>query len=55
MRQQWGKWVNLALEVFGGEYAEVVERVKREGLPARMYPYSQYVGGAPGVLARVGA
>jgi len=55
LRQQWGKWVNLALMVFGGDYAEVVERVKREGLPARMDSYSPYVRGAPGVLAGVGA
>lgn len=50
-RQQAGKLVNLALDVYAGDYGEVVERlIRREGYPKRIEPYSYHVGRAPEVL-----
>jgi phage replication initiation protein len=46
-RQQVGKLVNLALSVFGGDYAMVVERLRREGIPKRIEPYSYHVQQSP--------
>lgn len=46
-KQQTGKLVHLMLRVFGGDYAEVVERLKREGIPARIVPYSFHITQAP--------
>lgn len=46
-----GKLVNLALEVYQGDYAEVVEQLRREGYPARVEPYMHSVGDAPEILA----
>ncbi len=46
-----GKLVNLALEVYQGDYAEVVEQLRRDGYPARVEPYMHSVGDAPEMLA----
>jgi phage replication initiation protein len=46
-----GKLVNLALEVYQGDYAEVVEQLRREGYPARVEPYMHSVGDEPEILA----
>lgn len=46
-RQQVGKLVNLALSVFQGDYAEVVERLRRDGIPKRIEPYSYHIAAAP--------
>lgn len=42
-RQQVGKLVNFALAVYEGDYAKVVEELRREGIPARIEPYSYHV------------
>ncbi len=34
-----GKLLNLALELFGGDYGAVVEALRRPGYPARVLPY----------------
>lgn len=47
-----GKLVNLALEVYQGDYAEVVEQLRREGYPARIEPFWHSVKGEPKMLAR---
>jgi phage replication initiation protein len=49
-----GKLVNLALEVYQGDYAEVVEQLRREGYPGRVEPYMHSVGDNPEILADVG-
>jgi len=46
-----GKLVNLALEVYQGDYAEVVEQLRREGYPARVEPFWHGVKDAPELLA----
>lgn len=42
-KQQCGKLVNLMLKVFEGDCGEVVFRLAREGLPARVAPYGHFV------------
>lgn len=54
-RQLSGKLVNLALEVFEGDYAEVVEQLRREGYPARVEPYKHAIKDAPEILAESGS
>lgn len=49
-KQQAGKLVHLMLRVYGGDYAEVVERLQREGVPSRIAPYSYHVERAPELL-----
>lgn len=49
-KQHAGKLVNLLLEVVGGDYAEVVNRLKRPGIPARIDPYSYHVKRNPAML-----
>ena len=52
LRQQGGKLINLALAVFGGDYGEVVERLRRDdGFPKRIEPYSYHVQQTPEALA----
>lgn len=46
-----GKLINLALEVYEGDYGEVVEQLRREGYPARVEPYLHSVKEAPAMLA----
>ena len=49
-KQHCGKLVNLALEVFQGDYAEVVSRLRRDGYPGRIDPYSYHVRQEPAML-----
>lgn len=49
-KQHCGKLVNLALEVFQGDYAEVVNRLIRPGHPGRMDPFSYHVTRDPAML-----
>lgn len=49
-KQHCGKLVNLMLEVVGGDYAEVVNRLIRPGLPARIEPYSYHIKRNPCML-----
>lgn len=51
LRQQGGKLVNLALAVYGGDYAAVVDRIRRDGIPARVEPYSYHIEETPERLA----
>lgn len=46
-----GKLVNLALEVNGGDYVEVVEQLRRDGYPARVEPYMHAIKDRLEVLA----
>ena len=47
-----GKVVNLMLDVLGGDYAEVVQSLIRDGYPARIDPYSYHVKRNPTMLDR---
>lgn len=49
-KQQTGKLINLMMHVYGGDYAEVVERLRRDGLPARLAPFSHTLEAAPEML-----
>ncbi|MCX7184013.1 MAG: replication initiation factor domain-containing protein [Nitrosospira sp.] len=49
-KQHSGKLINLMLSVFGGDYAEVVERLKREGLPGSIEPHSYHARREPAML-----
>lgn len=49
-KQSCGKLVNLMLSVVGGDYAEVVKRLRRDGFPARIDPYSYHVSRDPSML-----
>lgn len=49
-KQACGKLVNLALEVFGGDYVEVVNRLIRPGYPRRINPYIYHVKRSPSML-----
>jgi phage replication initiation protein len=49
-RLQIGKLINLMLHVYGGDYAEVVEKLRRDGLPARVAPFSHALEAAPDLL-----
>ena len=62
-RQQTGKLVNVMLQVFGGDVGEVVARLRRDGVPGRIEPYSYHLAesperldpNAPGSFAATGA
>ena len=45
-----GKLVNLMLEVMQGDYAAVVDKLLRPGIPARIDPYSYHVKKTPAML-----
>lgn len=45
-----GKLVNLMLKVVGGDYAEVVNRLIRPGVPARIEPFSYHIKQDPFML-----
>jgi len=47
-----GKLVNLALEVYQGDCAEVVEQLRREGIPNRIEPYWHAIKDEPEILAK---
>ncbi len=49
-KQQAGRLVNLMLQVFGGDVGAVVERLRREGIPARIERYSYHLAGLPELL-----
>ncbi len=49
-KQQSGKLVNLMLQVFGGDIAEVVDRLRRDGIPTRIDAYSYHLAEAPELL-----
>jgi len=46
-KQHVGKLVDFMLRVFGGDCGEVVMRLRREGTPARIAPYSYHVASSP--------
>lgn len=49
-KQACGKLVNLMLTVSGGDFVDVVQRLRRDGIPARIAPYSYQVRGNPAML-----
>jgi len=49
-RVQYGKLVNLMLQVNDGDYAAVVDALKRDGLPSKLEPYSYSLRNEPQVL-----
>lgn len=49
-KQHCGKLVNLMMQVMQGDYAAVVEKLVREGIPARIDPYSYHVKNDPAML-----
>ncbi len=49
-KQQAGKLVNLMLRVFGGDMGEVVKQLQRDGIPARIDPYSYHLAESPELL-----
>lgn len=51
-RQQFGKLVNLMERVYGGDQGEVLRQLRREGIPARIEPYSYHLADAPERLDR---
>lgn len=51
-RQQFGKLVNLMERVYGGDQGEVLRLLRREGIPARIEPYSYHLGDSPERLDR---
>lgn len=55
LRQQFGKLLNFALRVYQGDYAAVVDRARREGIPARIEPYSYHVEPRPEMLGDIDA
>lgn len=51
-RQQTGKLVNYMLGVYGGDVGAVVERLRRDGQPARLEPYEHHLRDNPEQLDR---
>lgn len=49
-KQQAGKLVNLMLQVYGGDEGEVIKRLRRDGVPARIEPYSYHLAKSPELL-----
>lgn len=49
-RMQYGKLVNLMLQVHGGDAAAVCDALKREGLPGRLDPYSYHLRTDPTLI-----
>lgn len=49
-KQQAGKLVNLMLRVFGGDIGAVIDRLKRDGIPGRIEPYSYQLADCPELL-----
>lgn len=54
LRQQGGKLINFALSIFGGDYAQLVERIRRDGIPARLEPYDYHIQRMPEAFAGLG-
>lgn len=49
-KQQTGKLINLMMHVYGGDYAEVVERLRRDGMPARLESFGHALVKSPELL-----
>lgn len=49
-RQHAGRLVNLMLHVFAGDVSAVVERLRRDGVPARLEAYSYHLANRPELL-----
>ncbi len=49
-KQHCGKLVNLMMQVMQGDYAAVVDKLLRPGIPARIDPYSYHVKNDPAML-----
>lgn len=49
-KQQTGKLINLMMQVYGGDYAEVVTQLRRDGIPARLEPFSHALKDSPELL-----
>lgn len=49
-KQQAGKLVNLMLKVYGGDMGEVMHQLRRDGIPARIDPYSYHLAPRPELL-----
>jgi phage replication initiation protein len=49
-KQMAGKLVHLMLRVYGGDCGEVVQRLRREGVPSRIVPFSYQVADSPELL-----
>lgn len=49
-KQQAGKLVNLMMQVYGGDFCEVVKRLRRDGVPARIEPYGYHLAQSPELL-----
>lgn len=47
---QAGKLINLMMHVYGGDYAEVVERLRRDGMPARLEAFGHALVKSPELL-----
>lgn len=45
-----GKLVDLMLKVYQGDYGEVVNKLRRPGIPARIDPFSYHVARSPSML-----
>ena len=43
LKQQGGKLIGVMLKVEGGDYAAVVNALKRDGVPSRLDPYSYHI------------
>ena len=50
VKQQLGKLVNLMRHVYGGDLGRVVHELWREGIPARIDPYSYHLADSPQLL-----
>lgn len=51
-KQQAGKLVHVMLRVYSGDCGEVVQQLQREGVPARLDPYSYQIDEQPELLAQ---
>ncbi len=49
-KKQYGKLINLMLKVFGGDFGEVIDRLRRDGYPQRIEPYSYHIRENPSML-----
>ena len=48
-KQQVGKLINVMLRVEGGDYAAVINKLIREGVPKRIEPWSYHISHTPAV------
>jgi phage replication initiation protein len=53
-KTQYGKLVNVLLQVTGGDYQEVVAKLIRSGVPARLDPYSYHLHTDPTLADWIG-